>query len=96
MRRAACAALVVLVGAGCMGPQMLTRQMDDWSQRTYHESPWLIGNAVSWALLRAVFTVTWVLDSFTNAFYFWFRDAQPLGDGVGTTFGHTPVLPGKK
>jgi hypothetical protein len=99
MRRAgwgALAAVVVLSGAGCFGPQMLTRQMDDWAQRTYHENPWLMGNLLSWALLKAVFAVTGVLDGFTNAYYFWFRDAKPFGDGVGTTFEHTPVIPGKR
>ena len=93
---ASLALLLVLSSAGCWGPQKLTRHMDDWTNQTYAEDPWLMGNLASTALLRAVFFVTGTLDLFINGYYFLLLDAEPLGGGTGTAFRHLPVTPARK
>ena len=101
MKRFATASLAVLVAAssaGCWGPQKLTRHMDDWTNQTYVDNPWLAGNVLSYGILRGIFAVTGIVDAFINAYYFWAKDAEPLGEhaGAGTTFVHRPVTPTRK
>ena len=95
---AALAFLVLLSAAGCWGPQKLTRHMDDWTNQSYVDNPWLLGNVVAYGMLRLVFFITGTLDLFINAYYFWALDAWPLGehDGTGTKFEHRPVTPTRK
>lgn len=93
---AALAALVAVSSAGCWGPQKLSRHMDDWTNQTYVENPWLVGNVLSTALVHGILFVTGMLDGFINGYYFWFLDAEPLGRGAGTKFEHRPVTPVKK
>jgi hypothetical protein len=96
VRRTATLVLALALG-GCFGPQKLTRHMDDWTNRSYVESPWLLGNAVSAAALRGIFAVTNAVDAvFINPWYFWWHDAEPLGRGRGTWFEHTPAVPERK
>ncbi len=92
------ALLVVLSFAGCWGPQKLTRHMDDWTNQGYGDDPWLMGNVLVSGMLRGVFFMTGVVDSFINAYYFGALDAEPLGShaGTGTKFEHRPVTPTKK
>jgi len=86
-------ALVVLLG-GCWGPQMVTRGFDDWLNEGYVRSPWLYGNAVSYAMWSTGFMLTNLADAFANMYYFWVKDAQPFGNGVGTRYDHhKPVTP---
>ena len=81
---------------GCFGPQMLTRGLDDWTNQGYTETPWLYGNSISYMLIGFANYVTWFVDSIINMYYFWAKDAQPFGDGNGTTFTHKVVAPKKK
>ena len=99
MKKLAAAVLALLIGlssSGCWGPQKLTRHMDDWSQQSYVDNPWFMGNVVSTALLHVIFVATGLLDGFINSYYFWFLDAEPLGSGGGTKFEHKPVVPARK
>jgi len=89
-------ALVAAAAAGCFGPQHMSRRMDDWSNQMYVDNPWLTGNSISYVLLSTIFTATRFVDSFVNFFYFWLRDAWPLGSGRGTGFEHSPVVPPRK
>ena len=90
------AALIALASWGCWGPQKLSRHLDDWTNQTYVDDPWLLGNVAANAVLRGVFFLTGTLDLFINGYYFWFLDAEPLGSGSGTAFKHLPVTPTKK
>lgn len=92
----ALAALLALSATGCWGPEKFTRHMDDWTNQSYVDNPWLMGNTVSWGLLRVIFIMTRVMDSFINAYYFWAIDAEPFGDGKGTKFEHRLVTPTRK
>lgn len=89
------AGLVLAASAGgCMGPQKMTRNMDDWANQTYVDNPWFLGNTLSWACLQVVFAATWALDLAINAIYFWTRDAWR---GEGTIYEREPVvLPRRK
>ena len=91
-------AVVVLMVplSGCYGPQMLTNGLGDWANQGYTDSPWLYGNVVSYMLISLANGITWWIDGFVNAYYFWAKDAQPFGDGVGTTYVHKVVTPKKK
>jgi hypothetical protein len=93
---AAAALAVSAAAAGCFGPQRMSRRMDDWSNQAYVDNPWLMGNSVSYTLLATVFAGTRFIDGVVNFFYFWLRDAWPLGSGSGTPFEHTPVVPPRK
>ena len=92
------AALLLLASAGCfVGPQKLSRQLDDWANQSYVDNPWLVGNVASALALWALIGGARFVDAFLNFYYFWFEDAQPLGDGVGTEFEHTnPTIPNRK
>lgn len=93
----ALSALLVVSVTGCFGPQKVTRALDDWANQEYVNTPWLIGNVVSSALLWVAFAVTQTVDIFINAYYFWVVDAQPFGKGVGTPFNHkVPTVPAGK
>lgn len=100
MKKLALLSLAVLVLAvpmtGCYGPQMVNRQFDDWANQGYTDMPWLYGNVVSYALISLANGVTWFVDGIVNVYYFWVKDAQPFGDGAGTTFTHKVVTPKKK
>jgi len=99
MKKVAVVALALLVGvaaAGCYGPQMVTRGLDDWANQMYVDTPWLLGNVVSYALISIANGVTWFVDGFVNAYYFWAKDAQPFGSGTGTAYTHKAVTPKMK
>lgn len=98
MRKTAVLALALIVAvaaSGCWGPEKLTRHLDDWTNQAYVENPWLTGNIVSTGILHVLFLATGIMDGFINGYFFWFIDAEPLGDGVGTKFQHRPVTPAK-
>jgi len=98
-RLALCAALAVLLvvqGAGCHGPQRLSRGLDEWANTGYVESPWIYGNFVAHVLLAGASVVTWTVDSFINIYYFWVDDAEPFGDGKGTPYPFRAVTPSKR
>jgi hypothetical protein len=90
------ATLIALPSIGCWGPQKLTRHMDDWTQQTYVDNPWLVGNFFSTIVLHGIFLATGLIDAYINGYYFWFLDAEPVGNGTGTKFEHRPVTPTKK
>jgi len=100
MRRLAVVTLAVLVAlvplAGCHGPQKITRSLDEWSNDSYIEAPWLVGNTLSHLVLTAATAVTWTVDSFINIYYFWVDDAKPFGNGKGTAYPFKAVTPTKK
>jgi hypothetical protein len=96
MRKVAVGVVAVVLAVsilGCWGPQKLTRRLDDWTNQTYVENPWMMGNVLSATLLHALFFVTNLMDVGINAYYFWARDAEPFGSGTGTEFKHKPVTP---
>ena len=92
MKKAILMALMVLVlvsFSGCMGgPSMLTRRMDDWVNSQYVKEPWLSGNVVSGVVIMVWFQMMGVIDWVVNVYYFWKKDAWPIGKGTGTPFMH--------
>jgi len=87
---------VLCSGIGCGGPMYLSNSCGDWYAQKYNESPWLYGNALSFAIYGFVYGFAIMGDAVAvNTYYFWAKDAQPLGDGKGSTFEHKPN-PGKK
>lgn len=86
----ALAALLLVAGGGCFGPNKLSGRMGDHLSELYVDSPWLWGNTVSWSVITVVMNVTWSLDGLINAYFFWITDAWPLGDGVGSYYEHRP------
>lgn len=99
MKKLALVSLALLIGVssmGCWGPQMVTRGLDDWLNEGYTGSPWLYGNSISYMLIGFAFWITNWVDGIVNFYYFWVKDAQPFGDGNGTTFTHKVVTPKKK
>jgi hypothetical protein len=100
MKKLALLSLALLVLAvpmtGCYGPQMVNRGFSDWLNEGYTGTPWLYGNVISYGIISLVNGITWFVDGFVNAYYFWAKDAQPFGDGVGTTYTHKVVTPKKK
>ena len=90
------AALMLTVPiVGCNGPHILSNNVIDWSAEQYAETPWLWGNTFVYGLISMATGFAYMLDGFVNAYYFWAKDAQPFGDGKGTTFTHK-VVAGKK
>lgn len=91
-----CAVLVVGV-VGCGGPNYLSGSVSDWYQQQYHDSPWIFGNILSYGLYGMVWGFTVFADAIAlNTYHFWFKDAQPAGDGKGSTYDHKNPTPGKK
>ena len=89
--------VVLVSGIGCGGPQYASNSVSDWYAQQYHQSPWLFGNVISYAIYSFVYGITWMVDSVAlNTYHFWIKDAQPLGDGKGSTFDHKNPTPGKK
>jgi len=89
--------VVLGTGAGCGGPHYLTNSVSDWYAQKYHESPWIYGNVLSYALYGFVAGFAWMGDAvFVNTYYFWSQDAEPGGNGKGSTFDHQDAKPGKK
>ena len=89
--------LVSGLGVGCGGPQYVSNSVSDWYAQKYHETPWLFGNVISYGIYSLVYGITWMVDSvFVNTYHFWVKDAQPFGDGKGSTFDHKNPSPGKK
>jgi hypothetical protein len=88
---------VVLMGnVGCGGPMYITGSMGDWYAQKYNESPWIYGNVLSFALYGMAYGFGLMGDGMiVNTYYFWAKDAAPLGDNKGSTFDHAPN-PGKK
>lgn len=99
MKRLGITAVLCVVlgsGVGCGGPQYLSNTFSDWYAKKYSESPWIWGNMLSYALYGFVYGFAWMGDSMiVNPVHFWVKDAQPLGDGKGSTFNHK-ASPGKK
>ena len=91
----ASAALLAPV-SGCHGPQKLSRSLDEWTNNGYIESPWVYGSFLAHMLLAAGNVVTWTMDSFINAYYFWADDEEPFGDGKGTPYPFRAVIPKKR
>ncbi|MBI2931685.1 MAG: DUF3332 family protein [Planctomycetes bacterium] len=92
-------ALLILVGStACYGPMKVTRQLDDWLNQQYVDSPWLVGNVVSVMFIGIAYYVTGLVDYVVlNPIDFWGTSAQPFGTGVGTPFEHkNPNAPAKK
>ena len=87
---------LLLVAAGCHGPQKMTRSLDEWVNTGYIESPWVYGNLISHLLLAGASALTWSVDSFVNIYYFWVDDAKPFGTGQGTAYPFRAVSPTKK
>ena len=100
MKKLALLSLALLVLAvpmtGCYGPQMVNRGLSDWLNEGYTETPWLYGNVISYGIISLANGITWFVDGFVNAYYFWAKDAQPFGTGTGTTYVHKAVTPKKK
>ena len=100
MKKLALLSLALLVLAvpmtGCYGPQMVNGSFEDWADEGYANTPWLFGNVISYGIISLVNGITWFVDGFVNAYYFWAKDAQPFGDGHGTTYTHKVVTPKKK
>ena len=100
MKRLGMTALVCAVlgsGIGCGGPHYLTNSASDWYAQRYHESPWVYGNVLSYALYGFVQGFLWMGDAVVvNTYYFWAMDAEPGGNGKGSTFKHDDPSPGKK
>lgn len=92
MKRLAAAACAMLVLAGCLGPNNLSRGFDDWVNQTYVDSPWLGQLLLYIGLIPAVYGVTTVLDfAIGNVFDFW---GQSAFRGTGTPFIHrNPAVP---
>ena len=88
MKKVALALLVVCVAvmlSGCWGPQKLTRGLDDWTNKTNVESPWL-SQPLSWIVYPIGFGVTNIVDGLIlNPIAFWGEDAW---DGEGTPYIH--------
>ena len=87
--------LLTVPMAACGGPMQVTRGLDDWVNQGYTDTPWLYGNVISHGLIGFATGITWMVDSLINIYYFWAKDAQPFGDGKGTTFTHKVVTPKK-
>ncbi len=92
----ALAVLVTFAAVGCGGPMILTRGLDDLVAQEYHKTPWLLGNVVVHGIYGVANAVTWTIDSLVNIYFFWIKDAQPIGDGKGTTVERKLPTPGKK
>jgi hypothetical protein len=88
--------LVVFAAASCGGPMILTNAVGDFQAQKYHEVPWLWGNVVSHGIIGVVTGVTWFIDSLVNIYFFFIKDAQPIGDGKGTSSDRKSATPGKK
>ncbi|MBI4565458.1 MAG: DUF3332 family protein [Planctomycetes bacterium] len=89
----------VFLGAtvGCGGPFTVSRSVNDWYNQKYGETPWLYGNMVSSAVYGLAMGLSWTADMLVvNTYHFWVKDAQPIGDGKGTTFEHKNPTSGKK
>ena len=87
--------IVCVAGSGCLGPMQVTRSYDDWLNQSYVDSPWLVGNMVSAAVLSVGFVFTWLIDTLVaNPIDFWSKSASPTGkQGYGTPFDHKKALP---
>ncbi len=90
------AALLISAGVGCGGPQIAANSVGDWYAQKYNEVPWLYGNVLSYGIYSFVHGACWFVDGIINVYFFWGKDAQPFGDGKGTTFEHKNPSPGKK
>jgi len=91
------ASLTVSTYSGCGGPYYLSGSASDWYSQHYGESPWLYGNVLSHWVYGVVQYVLVTCDIvFLNTYYFWFKDAQPIGDGKGTVYEHKAPTAGKK
>jgi hypothetical protein len=83
--------------SGCGGPYYLGNSASDWYAEHYGDSPWLYGNVVSNWVYNFVQHIFWFCDVVAlNTYYFWFKDAQPGGDGKGTVYEHKALTKGKK
>lgn len=89
------AILLALGPAGCFGPQKCSRQLDDWLQQGYVDTPWLYGNAAAWGLIFLGRLLTGMADGLVvNPMDFWGASAWPFGYGTGTPFRHrAPRVP---
>ena len=87
--------VVCTVSSGCLGPMTLTRSYDDWLNQSYVDSPWLVGNIVSAAVLSVGFVLTYLIDTLiVNPIDFWTKSAPPGGkQGYGTPFDHKKAIP---
>jgi hypothetical protein len=100
MKKAALVSLaaVVLITpmVGCYGPNNISAAYDDWWQGSYQEIPWLWGNVVFYSVLSWVGGLLYWIDGIINIYWFWVKDAQPFGDGKGTTHTHKTITPKAK
>ena len=84
--------IAMVVSVGCYGPMKLTRQVDDWANQIYVDSPWL-GQIVGWIVLPIAMPVTNIIDwIILNPISFWGED---VWKNQGTPFDHkNPVVGG--
>ncbi|HZN62963.1 MAG TPA: hypothetical protein VFC90_11220 [Planctomycetota bacterium] len=91
------ASIALTTAVGCGGPFYVSGVVSDWYAQQYGESPWLFGNIISAGIYGWVYYIVLAVDGiFVNTYYFWFKDAQPFGDGKGTVFEHKAPSSGKK
>jgi hypothetical protein len=84
-------ALTVVLASCSAGPHQLTRSVDDWSHKSYVESPLLNGVLHFIPVIPIVGFLAAIGDFFiTDAYAFWFKD---VWDGKGTGFDHLDVAP---
>lgn len=89
------ALLLVVSATGCWGPQKITRQLDDWANQMYVDSPWLAQLLTYVGVFSIGFWVTSLVDWLVlNPIDFWGTSAFR---GSGTPFNHkAPTTPAKK
>jgi hypothetical protein len=91
----AMALLLVVSVSGCWGPMKLTRQLDDWANQMYVDSPWLAQVLLYVGVFGIGFWITSIIDELIlNPIDFWGESAFR---GWGTPFNHTPpTVPTKR
>jgi hypothetical protein len=89
------ATVAITTTSGCGGPYYVSGSIEDFYAQKYGESPWLWGNVLVNGLYGFVHGACMFIDQFVNGYYFWFKDAQPGGDGKGSQYEHKKATSGK-